>query len=270
MSSEFKSYKKVVVTGAASGIGLALVARFAARGASVVASDRNECALRDVAARFNCNHITADVRRAEEVEALAEASWKLLGGVDLLCLNAGVSGPHKPSWEKPAAEWEWVLGTNLWGLIHGIRGFVPRLIRQGMPSDILITASAAGLIAAPFGADYLASKHAGISIAESLALELQCLGHPIGVAVLCPGFVHTNILRAMQERFPEQMDAVRREQLKSYEALLAESPEPSEVLDIAFRQWKSGAFYLMTHPELNATVERRHAAIAARQVPPAG
>lgn len=262
-----KSYKKVVITGAASGIGTALVARFAAEGASIVASDRNEVALRIVANRYNCNHITADVGVPSEVSSLAEKSWKLLGGVDLLCLNAGLASPHKPVWEKSVAEWEWVLGPNLWGLIHGIQSFVPRMIEQGTHTAILITASAAGFLSSPFGADYLASKHASVSIAESLALEFQSLQLPIDVRVLCPGFVRTNILRAMRERFGAEFNAEREAQLAGYESLLEASPTPDEVVDIAFRQWDEGAFYLMTHPELDAYVERRHAAISARRLP---
>jgi len=262
-----KSYKKVVITGAASGIGAALVARFAAEGASIVASDRNEVALRNVANRYNCNHITADVGVPSDVSSLAEKSWKSLGGVDLLCLNAGVSGPHKPAWERSLEEWNWVLGPNLWGLIHGIQSFVPRMIEQGTPSAILITASAAGFLSSPFGADYLASKHAAVSIAESLAMEFQSLRLPIDVRVLCPGFVRTNILRAIRGRFGAQFNAERESQLARYESLLEASPSPEEVVDIAFRLWDEGAFYLMTHPELDTYVERRHAGILARRLP---
>lgn len=262
-----QSYKKVVITGAASGIGAALVERFTAEGARVLASDVNRAALRDVALRSNCNHITADVTLPSEVSQLAETSWKLLGGVDLLCLNAGVAGPHKPVWEKSVAEWQWVLGPNLWGLIHGIQAFVPRMIADGKRSSILITASAAGLIASPFGADYLASKHAAVSIAESLAYEFKSQDIPIDVGVLCPGFVRTNILRSMRSRFQEEFDEARASELESYESMLEASPEPREVVDIALRQWREGAFYLMTHPELDAWIERRHAGIMTRRLP---
>lgn len=262
-----KSYKKVVITGASSGIGAALVARFAAEDASIIASDRNAAALRIVANRYNCNHITADVGVPSDVSCLAEKSWKLLGSVDLLCLNAGVAGSHKPAWEKPVAEREWVLGPNLWGLIHGIRSFVPRMIEQATPSAILITASAAGFISSPFGSDYLASKHAAVSIAESIANEFKSLNIPIDVRVLCPGFVRTNILRSMRLRFGAQLGTETAARLASYESMFEASPSPEEVVDIAFRQWDEGAFYLMTHPELDSYVERRHAAISARRLP---
>jgi len=261
------TYQKVVITGAASGIGAALVKRFAAEGSTILASDIQEAALRDVATRHNCNHITADVRLPADVSALADISWKLLGGVDLLCLNAGVAGPHKPSWEKSVAEWEWVLGPNLWGLIHGIRSFVPRMIAQSTPSAILITASAAGFLSSPFGADYLASKHAVVSIAESLALEFKSLRIPIRVGILCPGFVRTNILHSMREQFSERLDPIRERQLENYQALLASSPTPEEIVGIALQQWHDGAFYLMTHPELDDYIERRHRAISDRVIP---
>ena len=110
-----------------------------------------------------------------------------------------------------------MIGPNLWGIIHGIRSFVPRLLAQKARADVLTTASAAGLISMPFGADYLASKHAAVSLAESLAQELRAIGAPLVVGVLCPGFVRTNILRAMRDSFPEQLDEVRAKQLASYE-----------------------------------------------------
>ncbi|MEP7363649.1 MAG: SDR family NAD(P)-dependent oxidoreductase [Acidobacteriota bacterium] len=262
-----KSYSKVLITGAASGLGLALAERLASEGAEILASDRNEAALRKVAGARKWRYFVADVSKSEEMDALAEAGFHEFGQIDLICLNAGVAGPHKPSWEKTAAEWNWVMGPNLWGIIHGIRSFVPRLLAQGVRSDILITASAAGLISMPFGADYLASKHAVVSVAESLAQELRAIEAPIEVGVLCPGFVRTNILRAMRENFPEVLDPVRAKQLQNYEALLDQSPDAAAVVDSALRQWREGAFYLLTHPELDAYIDERHKAIGERRVP---
>ena len=262
-----KSYNSVLITGAASGLGRALAERLAGEGARVMACDRNEAALGELCQQNGWLPFAADVSSAEQVEALAEAAWRELGALDLVCLNAGVAGPHKPSWEKTIEEWDFVLGPNLWGIIHGIRSFVPRLLARKTRADILITASAAGLISMPFGADYLASKHAAVSLAESLAQELQAIGAPIGVGVLCPGFVRTNILRAMRERFPETLGPIRARQLRNYEALLEQSPTADQVVDIAFRQWREGAFYLLPHPELDAYIEERHKAIAERRVP---
>ena len=262
-----KSYRKVLITGAASGLGLALGEHLAGEGAEVFASDRDGASLDGVAHARNWRHFAADVSRADEVEALAAAAWNDFGQIDLICMNAGVAGPHKPSWEKSAAEWEWVIGPNLWGIIHGIRSFVPRLLAQKGRADVLITASAAGLISMPFGADYLASKHAAVSLAESLAQELRALKAPVTVGVLCPGFVRTNILRAMRGNFPEALDEVRAKQLASYEALLDQSPPAGEVVDIALRQWREGAFYLLTHPELDTYIDERHRAIGERRVP---
>ena len=262
-----KSYRKVLITGAASGLGRALAERFSREGAQVMACDRNAEALRDVAAQQNWRHFAADVSNAGEVEALAEAAWGEFGELDLICLNAGVSGPHKPSWERTIEEWNWVIAANLWGIIHGIRSFLPRLLAQKARADVLITASAAGLISMPFGADYLASKHAAVSLAESLAQELAAIRAPIKVGVLCPGFVRTNILRAMRDRFPEVLDPIRAKQLQSYEALLDQSPDAAEVVEIALRQWREGAFYLLTHRELDSYIEERHQAIVERRVP---
>jgi NAD(P)-dependent dehydrogenase (short-subunit alcohol dehydrogenase family) len=262
-----KSYKKVLITGAASGLGRALAEKVSVEGAEVLASDRNETALREAATERGWRYFAADVSKPADVESLAERAWSEFGQLDLICLNAGVAGPHKPSWEKSVDEWNWVIGPNLWGVIHGIRSFVPRLIRQGTRADVLITASAAGLISMPFGADYLASKHAAVSLAESLAQELQAVKAPIEVGVLCPGFVRTNILRAMRDNFPEVLDPVRAKQLQSYEALLDQSPAAGEVVEIALRQWREGAFYLLTHPELESYIQERHAAIGERRVP---
>ena len=262
-----KSYKNVLITGAASGLGLALAERFAADGARVFAADRNAESLHQIASSRDWEFSVVDVSSAAEMDALAEAAWRSLGQIDLVCLNAGVSGPHKPSWEKPMEEWNWVLGPNVYGIIHGIRSFVPRLLAQKSRADILITASAAGLISMPFGADYLASKHAAVSLAESLAMELRAVSAPISVGVLCPGFVRTNILRSMRTNFPERLDPVRAKQLASYEALLDQSPDAATIVDIALRQWREGAFYLLTHPELDSYIDERHGAIGERRLP---
>jgi NAD(P)-dependent dehydrogenase (short-subunit alcohol dehydrogenase family) len=265
-----RSYRKVLITGAASGLGRALADRFSADGADVWACDRNEAYLIEAATRLAWSYSVLDVSRADEGESAAAAAWSGFGQFDLICLNAGVSAPHKPSWEKSGAEWDWVMGANFWGVVNGIRSFVPRLLAQGTRADVLITASAAGLIAMPFGADYLASKHAVVSLAESLAQELRAVQAPIEVGVLCPGFVRTNILRAMRENFPEMLDPVRANQLQSYEQLLDRSPEPAEVVELALRQWREGAFYLLTHPELDAYIQERHSAIAGRRLPAQG
>jgi NAD(P)-dependent dehydrogenase (short-subunit alcohol dehydrogenase family) len=190
--------KVAVVTGAASGIGFALAERFAGAGLSVVLADVEESALavaaEKVAARgVDTLAVRADVSDATAVEALASATIERFGGVDLVCNNAGVASRSDP-WFGPLASWEWVIGVNFWGVVHGCRTFLPHLVARG-GGHIVNTASIAGLLPG-FSASYDASKHAVVAISEHLHNTMQLLGLPIGVSVLCPGWVRTGIIDA--------------------------------------------------------------------------
>jgi NAD(P)-dependent dehydrogenase (short-subunit alcohol dehydrogenase family) len=197
--------KVAVVTGAASGIGLALCERFACSGLNIVLADVEEAALADASEKIaalgvETLAVPTDVSDVASVEALSAATIDRFGSVHVVCNNAGVAGRAEP-WAGPLSAWEWVVGVNLWGVVHGIRTFLPHLATGG--GHIVNTASIAGLIPG-FGGAYDASKHAVVAISEDLYLEMNEAGLPVGVSVLCPGWVRTNILDA-QRNWPDRL-----------------------------------------------------------------
>jgi len=186
-----------VVTGAASGIGRALAHRFAAEGMAVAIADVEEPALRAVEDDLRADGATVlarvvDVSSQESVDELAAAVDHELGGAHVLCNNAGVfAGGYV--WDRPLADYRWVLGVNLWGVLHGIRAFVPRMIDAGVEGHVVNTISAAGIFGSGFSAPYNISKFAAFAATESLASDLAAVGAPIGVTAFCPGAVATGI-----------------------------------------------------------------------------
>ena len=196
--------KVAVITGAASGIGRALAERCVQEGMRVVLADVEKQALeqtsRELAAQgAEVLAVQTDVSQATEVERLAQKAFETYPAVHLLFNNAGV-GAGKSAWESTLADWEWVLGVNLYGVIHGIRSFVPRMLESGSEGYIVNTASMAGLTSSPGLSVYMASKHAVVSLTETLYHELTLRGASIGVSVLCPGFVKTRIQDAERNR----------------------------------------------------------------------
>jgi NAD(P)-dependent dehydrogenase (short-subunit alcohol dehydrogenase family) len=261
MSIQAFEGKTAVITGAASGIGRALAGALAASGARLVLADMDEAgvsaAARELAASgAETLAVRCDVSRAAQVEALAGAAYTRFGEVHLLFNNAGVVSPNGACWEKPLDHWEWVIGANLWGIVHGIRSFVPRMLAQNTAAHIVNTASVSGLITMPWAADYFASKHAAVAISEALFMELQALGAPVGVSVLCPGFVRTAILARSREKF----GAAARNQ-EAYEKAIAESTSPSEIAAAVLDAIRANRFYILPHPELMLAAEARWEAI---------
>ena len=203
--------KVAVVTGAASGIGRALAERCAKEEMKVVLADIEEQALmqasRDLAAQgAQVLAVPTDVSQAGEVETLARKAFETYSAVHLLFNNAGV-GAGKSAWESSLADWEWVLGVNLWGVIHGIHFFVPRMLEQRSEGHIVNTASMAGLTYGPGQSIYKVSKHGVVSLSETLYYELALRGASLKVSVLCPGLVSTNILDAQRNRPARLQDA---------------------------------------------------------------
>jgi len=188
--------RTAVVTGAASGIGRALARRCAGSGMRVVLADVEAAPLAEAARELEKQGaqalaVVTDVSRPADLEALAARAEAAFGAVHLVCNNAGVFAGGL-SYETPLADYEWVFAVNVWGVLHGLRTFVPRLLAQG-EGHVLITASMAALTATPFAAPYVMSKHAVLALAESLHLELRARSAPVGVSVVCPEMIRTGI-----------------------------------------------------------------------------
>ncbi len=260
--------KVAVVTGAASGIGRAMAERFAAEGMRVVLADVEEEALKQTQRELKANGAAVvarqtDVSRGEDVEALAKFAIDTFGAVHVLCNNAGV-GVGGVTWQNTAKDWEWVLGVNLWGVIHGVRAFVPIMLAQGDECHIVNTASGAGLHTRPWLAMYCASKHAVVALSESLHFELTLTGSNVRVSVLCPAVVNTRIgesgrnrpadlLNKADDGNPAQMQAME----QAFRALLATGLPPAAVAEAVVDAIRNERFYIITHEETRARVRAR-------------
>jgi NAD(P)-dependent dehydrogenase (short-subunit alcohol dehydrogenase family) len=260
--------KVAVITGGASGIGLAMAKRFAREGMKLVLADIEEDALRRVDQEFRkagvpVLAIRTDVSRSHDVERLAEKTLATFGAVHVLCNNAGVA-PGGVVWESTIADWEWVLGVNVWGVIHGVRVFVPIMLRQDSPCHIVNTASVAGLLSVPGMGIYCVSKHAVVTLSECLHHDLTERGAKIGVSLLCPAFVPTGILDSERNRpallrnpsrtrTPE--DQAREEQMRhAVESGRVSADMVAEMVLDAVRQER---FYIFTHPRIKAAIQTR-------------
>lgn len=274
---EFKE-KVAVVTGGASGIGRAMADRFAAAEMKIVLADIEEGALRQAendmrASGASVLGVVTDVSKAESVAALAKQTLDAFGDVHIVCNNAGVGGGFGPSWTQPLQNWEWGFGVNLWGVIHGIRTFVPIMLQQDTEGHIVNTASMAGLVSAPFMSVYDATKFAVVTISESLHLELAMQNAKIKVSVLCPGFVNTNIAASERNR-PANLQtemAQFSETEQSFAAMMfagiASGMPPAEVAEKVFAAIQNDQFYILPHPEFLPVVRARMEAILEQKNP---
>lgn len=252
-----------VITGAASGIGRGMTERFAAEGMAVVLADIEEEPLAKLEQDLKTKGATVlairtDVSNADDVENLAVQTYDAYGAVHILCNNAGVVC-SRPIWEHTIADWEWVLGVNLWGVIHGIRTFVPRMLSQETECHIVNTASILGLVRAPGEGIYKVSKHAVVALSETLADELELKGSQIQVHVLCPGWVRTGILNSSRNRPNGEFNHHNRNitDNRNVRAEMEAGMSPSEVADHVYNAIHNGTFYIHTHPEHKAWVQKR-------------
>ena len=248
-----------MVTGAASGIGRAMAERFAAAGMRLVLGDVEVGPLEEVATALRDGGaevlaVPVDVSDGDAVDALAAAA----GPTHVLCNNAGVGGGG-PIAEISTADWEWVLGVNLWGVIHGLRAFLPGMLAHGEPAHVVNTASMAGLVAGPMMGPYNATKFAVVAISETLHHEMAMTGADVGVSVLCPGWVNTRIHESGRNRPAaagpgREIDPDRAALMAS---VLASGLDPADVAAQVEQAILDRRFWILTHPEMKEGIERR-------------
>jgi NAD(P)-dependent dehydrogenase (short-subunit alcohol dehydrogenase family) len=255
--------KIAVVTGGASGIGKGIAASLAAEGARVIIADIQRDALDVAAAELGVDGVPTDVSDSDSVERLARTVVEKYGTVHVVCNNAGI-GPLAPVKDLTLDDWRWMLGVNLWGVIHGVHTFLPLLSGNPDGGHIVNTASMAGLVAhARLGA-YSTAKYGVVALTEVLAEELAADGSRVGVSVLCPGTVRTNIGTSSRNRPAELGDAG----FKDVDIELEDNPryrwiDPEQAGRVVVRAIKRGDLYALTHPDWYPQVAARHEAIAA-------
>lgn len=266
-----------VITGAASGFGLAFAQRGASLGMKLVLADVEAAPLEAAAEKLRASGAEVLARQTDvadpvQVAELADCAFNDFGAVHLLFNNAGVA-PVGLVWEHSAADWRWVLGVNVLGVANGLRSFVPRMLRQGDDSHIVNTASVAGFISPTTMGLYSASKHAVVTLTETLLHDLRSVGSSIGVTVLCPAFVPTGIAESERNRPAEfagteaQTEASLRARAAMVKAVSSGRLSASDIANMTFDAIERRQFYLFTHPAIIPSIQSRHAAIAAGQDP---
>ena len=251
---ELRAGQVAVVTGAASGIGYALAEGFAKRKLHVVLADVQDDALTAATEKIadlgvETLAVKTDVSKEDAVQALAQATLDRFGAVHLVCNNAGVSGAGDP-WFGPLQSWEWVIGVNFWGVVHGIRAFLPHLLGGG---HFVNTASIAGLYPG-FAAPYDASKHAVVAISEGLFNAMNSAGLPVGVSCLCPGWVRTGILDS-ERNWPKELgeapkrDSIQEVLFNHVRRAIDEGMTPAAVADLVLQRVEAGKFWIFPHDD---------------------
>ena len=265
--------KVAVVTGAASGIGRALAEAWLREGCRVVLADIEVPALAtadeqlEPSLRARVITVRTDVSDAASVEALAASTLDAFGQVDIVCNNAGVS-TFNTFEHQTLDDWQWVLGVNLWGVIHGVHTFVPIMRRQGTPGHVVNTASIAGLLSGiAYIGVYAASKVAVVSISETLRQELAIEGAPIGVSVLCPSATDTDCMEGERNRPAATGQEMRTPDAEQWRVAIKESMTgptgkgPEEVAAMVIDAVRNDEFWVVSHGDLRAGIEHRFADI---------
>jgi len=260
-----------VITGGASGIGRGMAEVFAAAGMKVVLADVDEVRVTETARALEKTGarvlpVRTDVSKQAEVDALARRALDSFGAVHVVCNNAGVAHGGVPTWESTLHDWEWLVGVNLMGVVHGVRTFTPLLLAQGDEGHIVNTASMAGLISGGGNALYGVTKHAVVALSEAMFNELRALNASVHVSVLCPGWINTEILRSSERNQPEAVRHGRPEvrttpeseiRRKQVESLLAAGLSPVKVGELVLAAIRAERFWILTHPEWKGAIRHR-------------
>jgi NAD(P)-dependent dehydrogenase (short-subunit alcohol dehydrogenase family) len=269
------------VTGAASGIGLALATRFAGEGMKILLADIEEAPLAAAEAAIRANGGTAlalrvDVMQEADVARLADTAFNTWGNVHVLCNNAGVSGPVAPDgiWSVPVEDWNWVLGVNFSGVLHGIRHFVPRMLAKAEPGHIVNTASVAGLVT-PGSGPYTVSKHGVVALSEMLYKDLKARSSKVSASVLCPGWVDTRILESARNRpaglapaAPAPVNPQARLRREAVQEFLKNGIRPVQIADLVVDAIRGDRFYIVpVQPDIEQALALRLEDIRLRRNP---
>jgi NAD(P)-dependent dehydrogenase (short-subunit alcohol dehydrogenase family) len=267
--------KVAAVTGAASGLGRSMALAFAAEGMDLALADVDEKNLSCVKDEVESKGVRAitlrvDVSRAQDVDSFREQTLSKLGGVHLVCSNAGVS-PLGAVWEASLADWQWILGVNLWGVIHGVRAFTPHLIAQD-EGHIVNTASVAGLISPPGSGAYNVTKHAVVTLSESLLHDLRERKSAVGVSVLCPAYVPTGIVDSERSRPKDLPASEKSKETLAREAMLRKAVSSGkvsadQVAQAVVTAVKEERFYILTHPRIKGAIQARMEDILEERAP---
>lgn len=261
--------KVAVITGAASGIGLAMARCFAQQGCRLVLADIEgdtlEAAAATLPAEVELVTVLCDVSDPQQIESLRDRALDAFGAVHIVCNNAGVGGGGPTSAIDPS-DWKWILDVNLWGVIHGVRVFLPLLLEQ-QEGHIVNTASVAGLFSAPFMGPYNVSKYGVVALSETMSAELQMAGSEVGVSVLCPSWVRTNIATAARNKPggpPVDADALG----EIVQKFIDDGIDPDAVATQVVDAVRQNRFWIITHDDTPAGVRRRAASIVEGTPPP--
>lgn len=256
-----------VITGGAGTFGRALAARFVQAGMRIVLADRDQTALDAAVAELHkagaqAIGVATDVSSAESMEALARRTIDAFGAVHLVANNAGVA-PLGNAWESSVADWQWTLGVNLWGVIHGVRTFTPIMLAQGTEGHILNTASVAGLISPPGMAAYNVSKHAVVALTETLHHDLARERAKIRCSVICPAYFPSGISASERSRPRELTNqtppTAHQLALQTVLAKAVSSGRISapDIANLAFEAVREERFYVLSHPKIRGAIQAR-------------
>jgi len=269
--------KVAVITGAGSGFGREFARIGASLGMKLVLADIQADALAATASELQTRGVEliaerVDVSRADDVERLARRTKEAFGKVHLLFNNAGVAAGGLV-WEHSTRDWEWVMGVNLWGVIHGVRCFVPMMLEQGDACHVVNTASVAGLLSTQLMGVYNVSKHGVVTLTETLYNDLRLKGANVGVTLLCPAYVPTGINQSARNRPAdaqpegEETESMKAARTAMDKAVSSGRISAEDVARMTFDAIRENRFYVVTHPKILSSVELRLQDIVAQRNP---